>query len=145
MFSLLTPDVVTMLGSSVVGFIFKQQAEKRKNEQERMKMALQAQKASDDTANNAAKRISIDAGRITRRIIVLSVLFACMYAPFLAPMFDVPIVVEVKEKAGDVLFGLFGGSEKTVFKEINGYLFAEENRQALLAIIGFYFGTASAK
>lgn len=44
MFDMLTPDVLTMLGSSAVGFIFKQQAEKRKNEQERMKLALQAQK-----------------------------------------------------------------------------------------------------
>ena len=145
MFDMLTPDVLTMLGSSAVGFIFKQQAEKRKNEQERMKLALQAQKASDDTANSAAKRISIDAGKLTRRIIVLSVLFACMYAPFLAPMFDLPIVVEVKEKSSEFLFGLIGGEEKTVFKEINGYLFAEENRQALLAIIGFYFGSASAR
>jgi len=141
----LTPDVVTMLGGSLAGFIFKQQAEKRKNEQERMKLMLQAQKASDDTANSAVKRVGIDAGRITRRIIVLSVLFACMYAPFIAPIFNIPIVVEVTQKTQEFFFGLFGGKEETVFKEINGYLFAEENRQALLAIIGFYFGSASAK
>lgn len=41
-----------------------------------------------------------------------------MYAPFLAPMFDLPIVVEVKEKSGEILFGLFGGEEKLYLKRL---------------------------
>jgi hypothetical protein len=30
------------------------------------------------------------------------------------------------------------------FVEIPGYLFAEENRQVLLSVVGFFFGSAAA-
>jgi hypothetical protein len=35
-------------------------------------------------------------------------------------------------------------SNKKYFVEINGYLFTSENRQILLSIVGFYFGSAAA-
>ena len=43
------------------------------------------------------------------------------------------------------LFGLFGKNTYISFESINGYLFTQENRQILVAIVGFYFGNASAK
>jgi hypothetical protein len=42
------------------------------------------------------------------------------------------------------MFGLFPETAKKYFVEINGYLYTSENRQILVSIVGFYFGTAAA-
>ena len=39
---------------------------------------------------------------------------------------------------------LFGGGTEVFFVELKGYLMVPEVRQALTAIMGFYFGNASA-
>jgi len=39
---------------------------------------------------------------------------------------------------------LFGGGTEIVFVELKGYLMVPEVRQTLTAIVGFYFGNASA-
>jgi hypothetical protein len=42
------------------------------------------------------------------------------------------------------VFGLIPESTEVAFQTVNGYLFTQENRQILLSIIGFYFGSAAA-
>ena len=51
----LNPEMLSLLTGSVTGFIFKSMAEKRKNDQEKFMRLLQAQEASDDSANQAAE------------------------------------------------------------------------------------------
>ena len=53
-------------------------------------------------------------------------------------------VVEVETQSPEWLFGLFGGGTEVFFVELKGYLMVPEVRQALTAIMGFYFGNASA-
>ena len=55
-----------------------------------------------------------------------------------------PIVVEeiITRK---ILWGLLGTQTEAVFIEVDGYLLIPEIRQALTAIIGFYFGQATVK
>ena len=64
--------------------------------------------------------------------------------PFVVTFFQHPIVVEelVTRK---ILWGLLGTKTEPVFIEIEGYLLVPEIRQALTAIIGFYFGQATVK
>jgi hypothetical protein len=52
--------------------------------------------------------------------------------------------VEVDATTPEGLFGLIPSSTRKFFVEINGYLFTSENRQILLSIVGFYFGSAAA-
>lgn len=137
-------EILTMFGGSVVGFFFKLVAKRLENEQKRFEMLMKAQKAADESADSAVKRVSIDAGKWVRRLIVISVLFGVILAPFIITFFSYPIVVEdiITKK---VLFGLLGTKTEPVFVEINGYLLVPEIRQALTAIIGFYFGQSTVK
>ena len=142
--SFLTPEFLTLIGSSLTGFLFRFWAEKRKDQKEMFERAMAQSKRQDESADLAIKRVSVDAGKIIRRIIVVTILFGTILAPFILPFFDIPTVVEVTEKSGS-FFGLFGGDTSIKFQEVYGYLFTEENRQILLTIVGFYFGNAAGK
>ena len=141
---LLTTEFLSLLGGSLTGFIFKSLAEKRQNEQERFTRLLDANKASNNSYNQAMQRVGTDAGKWVRRFIVLCILFGTIIAPFILPFFSVPTVVELVENKPHFLdfFGLFGTYEDTSFVPITGYLFTTENRQMLVTIVGFYFGSA---
>ena len=142
--SFLTPEFLTLIGSSLTGFLFRFWSEKRKDQKEMFERAMARSKRQDESADLAVKRVSVDAGKIIRRIIVVTILFGTILAPFILPFFDIPTVVEVTEKSGS-FFGLFGGDTSIKFQEVYGYLFTEENRQILLTIVGFYFGNAAGK
>ena len=142
--SFLTPEFLTLIGSSLTGFLFRYLAEKRKDQKEMFERAMAQSKRQDESADLAVKRVIVDAGKIIRRIIVVTILFGTILAPFILPFFDIPTVVEVTEKSGS-FFGLFGGDTSSKFQEVYGYLFTEENRQILLTIVGFYFGNAAGK
>lgn len=142
--SFLTPEFLTLIGSSLTGFLFRYLAEKRKDQKEMFERAMARSKRQDESADLAVKRVSVDAGKVIRRIIVVTILFGTILAPFILPFFSIPTVVEVTEKSGSFL-GLFGGDTSIKFQEVYGYLFTEENRQILLTIVGFYFGNAAGK
>jgi hypothetical protein len=143
----LTPEFLSLIGGSLVGFIFRAMAEKRQDEKERFERTLSLIDKRTEVADAAVQRIGVEAGKVVRRIIVLCILFGTIIAPFLLPFFDVPIVVEVEEvkPAPLDLFGLFGTNTYLSFETVRGYLFTQENRQILVTIVGFYFGNASAK
>ena len=54
-------------------------------------------------------------------------------------------IVQIETTGSEFLWGLFGGGTEIKFVELQGYLMVPEVRQTLTAIIGFYFGNASAK
>jgi hypothetical protein len=140
----LTPEFLTLIGSSLTGFLFRYWAEKRKDQKEIFERMLAQSKRQDESADLAVKRVSVDAGKVIRRIIVISILFGAILAPFILPFFSIPTVVEVTEKSGS-FFGIFGGNTSIKFQEVYGFLFTEENRQILLTVVGFYFGNAAGK
>ena len=133
-----------MAGGSLVGFFFKLVAKRAENEQKRFEMFMKEKKLADESADKAVQRVSVDGGKWVRRLIVVSVLFGVILAPFVVTFLNHPIVVEelVTRK---ILWGLLGTRTEPVFIEIEGYLLVPEIRQALTAIIGFYFGQATVK
>ena len=141
--SFLTPEFLTLIGSSLTGFLFKYWAEKRQDQKELYERMIGRSKRQDESHNLAIERVGHNAGKTIRRIIVVTILFGTIMAPFILPFFGIPTVVEITEKDGS-FFG-FGGGESISFHEVYGYLFTEENRQVLLAIVGFYFGQAAGK
>ena len=137
-------EILTMAGGSVVGFFFKLVAKRAENEQKRFEMIMKEKEFAEESANNAVKRVSVDAGKWVRRLIVVSVLFGVILAPFITTFMNHPIVVE-EMITRKILWGLLGTQTEPVFIEVDGYLLVPEIRQALTAIIGFYFGQATVK
>jgi hypothetical protein len=101
-------------------------------------------KQTTENQDKAAERVPLDVGKGIRQIIVLSVLFATLLAPFILPFFGLPTFVEVDAKNPEGLFGLIPETTKKYFVEVNGFLFTSETRQILVSIVGFYFGSAAA-
>ena len=138
-------EIATTLGGAASGFVMKAAALRAQREADLMKHMVTAMNASTDSANAAVERVPVDAGRLTRRVIVFSILFGVILMPFLSPLLGMTTVVEIIETSEGLLFGLIGGGEKHVFHNVNGVLLIPELRQALMAIIAFYFGQAAAK
>jgi|TARA_E500000331_G_scaffold164834_1_gene159697 hypothetical protein len=141
----LSPDFLSLLAGSATGFLFKAMAERRAQEQERWKMAMGTAEKENEHADAAVSRVSIDAGKLVRRFIVVVILFGTIIAPFIIAYSDgITTVVEHEStvyKPWDLL-GLFGEEKVRTYTPVEGYLYTEENRQILVTIVGFYFGTA---
>jgi len=140
----MTAELWSMLGGSVVGFLFRYLAEKRQNEKELFERLIKLNQATTDNYNAAAQRVPVDLGKNIRQIIVLTILFGTLIAPFILPFFGVPTFVEVDTVTPGGPFGLIASVAKKYFVEINGFLYTSENRQILVAVVGFYFGSAAA-
>lgn len=140
----LTPEFLSLIGGSLVGFIFRHMAEKRQNDKELFERLIAANKQTTSNQDKAAQRVPIDLGKGIRQIIVLSILFATLIAPFILPFFGVPTFIEVDARSPETMFGLIPEYTQKFFVEINGFLYTSENRQILVSIIGFYFGSAAA-
>jgi hypothetical protein len=141
---MITPELLSLVGGGVTGFLFRYMAQKAQDQKELFQQMMAANKQTTDNQNAAAERVPLDVGKMVRQTIVLSVLFGSILAPFILPFFGVPTFVEVDAKTPEGLFGLVPESTKKFFVEINGYLFTSESRQVLLSIVGFYFGSAAA-
>jgi len=139
-----TPELLSLIGGGATGFLFRYMAQKSQDQKEMFERLMAANKQTTENQDKAAQRVPIDIGKSVRQIIVLSILFATLLAPFILPFFGLPTFVEVDSTTPEGLFGLIPQSTKKFFVEINGYLFTSENRQILLSIVGFYFGSATA-
>ena len=136
-----TPELMSLVGGGLVGFIFRFIAQKAQDQKEMFERMMAANKQTNENQNAAVQRVPLDIGKGVRQIIVLGVLFATLLAPFILPFFGVPTFVEVDATQTNLL-----GTDtiKKYFVEVNGYLFTSENRSILLSIVGFYFGSAAA-
>ena len=102
-------ELITMAAGGLTGFIFRYLAERAKERAEIYKMAIGMKKAQDDSADKAAKRVPVDAGKWVRRAIVCAILFAVVLAPFILSITGHSTIVQVETEAPTWFFGLFGG------------------------------------
>ena len=137
-------EVVSLIAGGATGFLFRYMAQKSQDQKEMFERLMAANKQTTENQNAAAERVPLDVGKGVRQIIVLAILFGTFLAPFVLPFFGVPTFVEVDATSPEGLFGLFPQYTKKFFVEINGYLSTSENRQILLSVIGWYFGSAAA-
>ncbi len=138
-------EVITMVAGSVAGFVFKYMAQRAKDRQDQFEMMMKRHKAQEKAHDAAAQRVPIDAGKWVRRCIVGVILFGVVIAPFLLALLGLPTVVQIDEESRSFFWGLIGGGQEVKFVEMKGYLLIPEVRQTLTAIVGFYFGAATAK
>ncbi|MBM3202433.1 hypothetical protein FJZ55_00800 [Candidatus Woesearchaeota archaeon] len=141
---MISSELVSLVGGAATGFLFRYMAQKSQDQKEIFERLIAANKQTTENQDKAAARVSIDMGKGIRQLIVLSVLFATLLAPFILPFFGLPTFVEVDSTTPEGLFGLIPESTRKYFVEVNGFLFASETRQILVSIVGFYFGSAAA-
>lgn len=139
-----SPELISLVGGGFTGFLFKYMAQKSADQKEMFNQLIQSNRQTRENQDKAAARVPLDAGRVVRQIIVLTVLFGAFAAPFILPFFGVATFVEVDVKNPEGLFGLIPATAKKAFVEVNGFFWTSENREVLLSIVGFYFGTAAA-
>jgi hypothetical protein len=139
-----SPELISLVGGGFVGFLFKYMAQKSADQKEIFNQLIQTNRLTTENQNKSVVRVPLDAGRMVRQIIVLTILFGAFAAPFILPFFGVPTFVEVDVKNPEAIFGLIPATAKKAFVEINGFFWTSENREVLLSIVGFYFGTAAA-
>ena len=137
-------ELITMIGGGLTGFIFRYMAERAKERAELWKYALDMKKAEDDSADRAVERVPVDAGKWVRRLIVIFILFGVIAAPFVLALLCMPTIVEIETENPTWFFGLFGGGTEVLFVELKGFMIMPEVRQTLTALVGFYFGNATA-
>jgi hypothetical protein len=132
----MTPELLAMLGGGASGFIFKLIGTLVQNQAALTKDLIASQKASDESADAAASRVD-SFGAWTRRIIVLTVLFGVIVAPFILSNSESGITIATDYSN---LFGIFKG---TNYQNLHGYIILPEIKTAVISIISFYFGSAA--
>lgn len=139
----MTEQLISLLGGGVTGFLFKYWAQRAEDQKQLFEQMLKANNQTTDNQDKAAQRVGIDVGKNVRRLIVLACLFAVVAAPFVLPFFGIPTFVEYTQNQPSSIFGMIPETTRRYFVEVPGYFLAEENRQVLLAVVGFYFGSAA--
>ena len=137
-------ELITLAAGSLTGFLFRFMAERAKDRQAQFEMLMAKKNADEESRTKASERENNDSGKFIRRIIVMSILFGVVLAPFILALLGKSSIVEIDIENPSYFFGLFGGGTETSFVEMPSYLLIPEVRESLMAIIGYYFGSATA-
>ena len=135
-------ELISMLGSTVLGGVMSIMAQKGQAEQERQKMLMQrADFAAKQT--DKARAVSDPHTKHTRRWIALMCVFSIIVVPIIAPIFtDVNVIYQIVTEA-DSGWWIFGSSyETSVWKEGNSIFITNLQSHTIFSIIGLYFGGA---
>jgi hypothetical protein len=134
----MSTELLAMLGGGASGFIFKLIGTLVGNQAAVTKGLIEKQKASDTSADAAAARVDAF-GAWTRRIIVFTVLFGVIIAPFILAHSDEGVTVATEYSKW------FGFSKGVTYETLHGYIILPEIKTAIISIISFYFGSATVK
>ena len=132
----MTTELLAMLGGGFSGFIFKLIGTMVQNQAAITEGLIKKQEASDKSADAAAARVDAF-GAWTRRIIVLTVLFGVIIAPFILAHSDEGVTVATEYSKW------FGFAKGTAYQTLHGYIILPEIKTAVISIISFYFGSAA--
>jgi hypothetical protein len=132
----MTTELLAMLGGGFSGFVFKLIGTMVQNQAAITEGLIKKQQASDESADRAAARVDAF-GAWTRRIIVLTVLFGVIIAPFILAHSEEGVTVASEYSKW------FGLAKGTAYQTLHGYIILPEIKTAVISIISFYFGSAA--
>lgn len=135
----MTLELLSLLGGGVAGFVFRMIASQAEASQRMLEAQLKRVSTITPIADESADRAALRGGVLMRRFIVLSVMLAVVFLPFVLALMDKPVFVEQGPREWWDFLGLFSGG----FTKVAGFLILEEVRTSLMAIVGFYFGQAT--
>jgi hypothetical protein len=138
-------ELVTMLGSSLLGGFMTLWSQNLKAKQEAFQRAIDGL-AAQSKATDEARRYENKGFQLTRRIIALSAIGAVIVWPKVVPVFwpDMPVIVGWTEWKPGFLF-LIEGEEQTVWQTMKGLVITPLDTHLVSAITGLYFGASMVK
>jgi hypothetical protein len=138
-------ELVTMLGSSLLGGFMTIWSQNMKSKQEAFQRAIDGL-AAQSKATDEARRYENKGFQLTRRIIALSAIGAVIVWPKVVPVFwpDLPVIVGWTEWKPGFLF-LIEGEEQTVWQTMKGLVITPLDTHLVSAITGLYFGASMVK
>lgn len=138
-------ELVTMLGSSVLGGVMTIWSQNMKSKQEAFQRAIDGL-AAQSKATDEARRYENKGFQVTRRVIALSAIGAVIVWPKVVPVFwpELPVVVGWTEWNPGFLF-LTEGEETTVWQSLKGLVITPLDTHLVSAITGLYFGASMVK
>ena len=142
-------ELITMLGSTVLGGVMSVWGQSNKAKEAQQKMLM-------ERASFNAKQVAMarDAGKNdkhfawTRRLIALSSVFAIIVLPKLVAVFypEVSVIVGYTEIQAGFLDFIFGpGEEMVKWKYAQGFVITPLDTHIVSAIVGLYFGAGFTK
>lgn len=133
-------ELLTMAGSSLIGFVFKLIAQAQADRAARDEMMLKKFDKEEDSRMRAA---TIPGGANIRRLIVVTMMGLLVFVTIAPALIDVSTFVVTKPEGTSLLWGLFYYDDDLKFTPVHGVIYDDTLRQAILAIVGFYFGASA--
>jgi hypothetical protein len=141
-------ELITMLGSTVLGGVMSIWGQALKSRMEQNKMLLQRAEFRANAVNTAREHGTKDKHFAwTRRLIALGAVGAIIVLPKVAAIFypEVGVVVGYTEVQGGFFNWLFGSPEAVVWKAATGFVITPLDTHIVSAIVGLYFGAGFTK
>ena len=137
-------EMITMLGSSLLGGMMSIWGQSIKAKQEEQKMLME--RANFQMKSTESARTYENKGfQWTRRIIALTAVFIIIAWPKLVPvLFDVPVILTWTEFTNGFLF-LIDKKEILLDREFLGLVITPLDTHLMSAIVGLYFGGSLVK
>tara|TARA_B110000285_G_scaffold80200_1_gene92600 strand:- start:1989 stop:2417 length:429 start_codon:yes stop_codon:yes gene_type:complete len=134
-------EIISLVASSVVGFLFKMIAQGAADRAEQQRLMLETH-ATFAKSISQAREYDTPQSNWVRRFLVISFIGMALIV-LLAPTLGYPTVVAVTTDSINFL-GLIEIGGKTVFETIEGIIAPVWLGQAVMSIVGFYFGQSVA-
>lgn len=141
-------ELITMLGSTVLGgvmSIWGQSIKAKQAQQEMLMQRAEFNRGAVADARDAGKKDSHFAW--TRRLIALSAVFSIIVLPKLVAVWypEVSVFVGYTEATGGLFNWLFGPAEAVQWKMATGFVITPLDTHIVSAIVGLYFGAGFTK
>lgn len=137
-------EMITMLGSSLLGGVMSIWSQSIKAKQEEQKMLL-ARAETQMSFIEKARTYDNKGFQWTRRIIALTAVFMVIAYPKLVPvLFDIPVILTWTEFTNGFLF-LIEKKEILMDKSFAGVVITPLDTHLMSAIVGLYFGGSLVK
>ena len=141
-------ELITMLGSTVLGGVMSIWGQSIKAKEAQQKMLMERANFNAQQVNTAREAGSKDKHFAwTRRLIALSAVFSIIVLPKLVAVWypDVSVYVGYTEATGGPMAWLFGPAESIQWKMAKGFVITPLDTHIVSAIVGLYFGAGFTK
>ena len=141
-------ELITMLGSTVLGGVMSIWGQSIKAKQENNKMLMERANFNAEQVNLARTAGQTDKHFAwTRRLIALSAVFAIIVLPKLVAVFypEINVIVGYTEVEGGVLNWILGSNETVRWQSASGFVITPLDTHIVSAIVGLYFGAGFTK
>ena len=141
-------ELITMLGSTVLGGVMSIWGQSIKAKEAQQKMLMERANFNAQQVNTAREAGKTDKHFAwTRRLIALSAVFSIIVLPKLVAVWypDVSVYVGYTEATGGPLAWLFGPAESIQWKMAKGFVITPLDTHIVSAIVGLYFGAGFTK